>query len=239
MTTSTINPDIPSQDAAMASAPIRANFAAAAADIDALWASAVSDSSLITATGGDTPTTLADWMGDFTTSIDNLNLVAFQVDTDPDWIVRSGNVWITGSFQVDDTIFFNGRPYFETTIIGFQDDPATTTTSRLLTATELADNCIITATGVSAPTSLQMPTGSDLINHFTDIMGEPNHCFDFFIINTGTGATTDVTLTVNTDVTIVGNPTVGSKTDGTIISGSGHFRARNTTDITWIVYRLA
>jgi hypothetical protein len=49
----------------------------------------------------------------------------------------------------------------------------------------------------------------------------------------------DATLTVNTDVTIVGNPTVGALTDATIISGSGTFRARYTGGVTFIVYRLA
>jgi hypothetical protein len=40
-------------------------------------------------------------------------------------------------------------------------------------------------------------------------------------------------------VTIVGNPTVGSLTDATIISGSGTFRARYTGTTVWVVYRLA
>jgi hypothetical protein len=44
---------------------------------------------------------------------------------------------------------------------------------------------------------------------------------------------------VNTDVTIVGNATIGSLTDATIISGSGRFRARYTGGVTWIVYRLS
>ena len=63
--------------------------------------------------------------------------------------------------------------------------------------------------------------------------------FDFFIINTGTSAGTDATITVNTDVTIVGNPTTGSLVEVTEDTGSSHFRARWTTGTTWIVYRLA
>lgn len=117
-----------------------------------------------------------------------------------------------------------------------QGAPAAKTVTAAITAAELVAG-LITTTGASAPSSHQLPTGT-LID--AEIPGvATGDSFDFHVINTGTGAADDATITVNTDVTIVGNATVGSLTDGTIISGSGHFRARRTAANTWVVYRLA
>lgn len=63
--------------------------------------------------------------------------------------------------------------------------------------------------------------------------------FEWTLINTGTGASDDATITVNTDVTIVGNPTVGALTDATIIPGSGTFIVKKTAANTFVVYRKA
>jgi hypothetical protein len=96
---------------------------------------------------------------------------------------------------------------------------------------------IITTTGATGPSVHQLPTGTALlaeVPYFT-----AGDSFDFFIINTGTGASDDATITVNTDVTIVGNPTTGALVDATQDVGSSHWRARYTTGVTWIVYRLA
>lgn len=118
-----------------------------------------------------------------------------------------------------------------------QATPTAKTVTAAITALELASTRIITTTGATGPSVHQLPTGTLLLAQFPDFVA--NDSFDFVVINTGTGASTDATITVNTDVTIVGNPTVGSLTDATIISGSGIFRARYTTGVTWIVYRLA
>lgn len=117
-----------------------------------------------------------------------------------------------------------------------QGDPTAKTVTAAITAAELATG-IITTTGVTAPSQHQLPTGTLLAAQFPGIAAGDS--FDFSVINTGTGASDDATITVNTDVTIVGNPTVGALTDGTIVSGSGRFRARFTGANVWIVYRLA
>lgn len=117
-----------------------------------------------------------------------------------------------------------------------QGAPTAKTVTAAITAAELKAG-IITTTGATGPSQHQLPTGTLLLAEFPGAAA--GMAFDFHVINTGTGASDDATLTVNTDVTIVGNPTVGSLTDATIISGSGHFRARYTGGVTWIVYRLS
>lgn len=117
-----------------------------------------------------------------------------------------------------------------------QGAPAAKTVTAALSAADVVGG-LITTTGVTAPSVHQLPTGALLAAAVSGIaVGDS---LDFHIINTGTGASDDATITVNTGVTIVGNPTVGSLTDATIISGSGHFRARYTAADTFVVYRLA
>ena len=117
-----------------------------------------------------------------------------------------------------------------------QGVPTAKTVTAAITAAELAGG-IVTTTGVTAPSIHQLPTGTLLAAEFPGIaVGDS---FDFHVINTGTGITDDATITVNTDVTIVGNPTIGSLTDATIISGSGTFRARYSAANTFVVYRIA
>jgi len=117
-----------------------------------------------------------------------------------------------------------------------QGAPTAKTTTSAITAAELVTG-IITTTGATAPSVHQLPTGTLLLAELPNFAAGDS--FDFSIINTGTGASDDATITVNTDVTIVGSPTVGSLTDATIIAGSGRFRARYTGGVTWIVYRLS
>ncbi len=109
--------------------------------------------------------------------------------------------------------------------IGTQAVPAAKTATAGISAAELIAG-LVTTTGVTAPSIHQLPTGQALDDILVD--AAVGDCFDFWLINTGTGASDDATITVNTDVTIVGSPTVGSLTDATIISGSGHFRARRS-----------
>lgn len=117
-----------------------------------------------------------------------------------------------------------------------QGAPTAKTVTAAITAAELATG-IITTTGATGPSVHQLPTGTLLLAEFPGAAA--GDAFDFSVINTGTGASDDATITVNTDVTIVGNATIGSLTDATIISGSGRFRARYTGGVTWIVYRLS
>ena len=58
-----------------------------------------------------------------------------------------------------------------------------------------------------------------------------NAAFDFIVINAD-ATTDDVTLTVGTGWTIVGNPIVAEAT-------SAQFRARKTGEGTWTCYRIA
>lgn len=118
----------------------------------------------------------------------------------------------------------------------YQGAPAAKTVTAVLSAAELAGG-LITTTGVTAPSEHQLPLGTALDTALPGMVA--GESFDFTLINTGTGASDDATITVNTDVTIVGNPTVGALTDATIISGSGTFRARRTGANTYVVYRLA
>jgi len=143
-------------------------------------------------------------------------------------VVLDGN----GRYRLPSTgTFFNAGKQMNA-----QGAPAAKTVTAAITAAELAGG-LITTTGATGPSEHQLPTGTLLAAEFPGLaVGDS---FDFTIINTGTGASDDATITVNTDVTIVGNPTVGALTDGTIISGSGTFRARYTATNTWVVYRIA
>lgn len=117
-----------------------------------------------------------------------------------------------------------------------QTSPAAKTVTAAITAAELVSG-LITTTGASGPSTHQLPTGTQIQAELPGIVNDDS--FDFTIINTGTGASDDATITVNTGVTIVGNPTVGALTDATIISGSGTFRCRRTASNTYVVYRIA
>ncbi len=130
----------------------------------------------------------------------------------------------------------NGAVYHRGKLIRTQTVPAAKTVTAAITAAELVAG-LITTTGVTAPSVHQLPTGA-LIDAELPGMAVDD-AFDFHVINTGTGASDDATVTVNTGVTIVGSPTVGAITDATIISGSGNFRARKTATATYVIYRLA
>jgi hypothetical protein len=130
----------------------------------------------------------------------------------------------------------NGAIYRRGVSLKTQGVPAAKTVTAAISAAELVAG-LITTTGVTGPSVHQLPTGTLIDAELPGIA--TGDSFDFHIINTGTGAADDATITVNTDVTIVGNPTVGSLTDATIISGSGHFRARRSAANAYVVYRLA
>lgn len=136
----------------------------------------------------------------------------------------------TGAVTVTPNLFTRGRT------IAAQGAPAAKTVTAAITAAELVGG-LITTTGATGPSVHQLPTGTLIDAELPGIA--TGDSFDFTIINTGTGASDDATITVNTDVTIIGNPTVGALTDATIISGSGTFRARRSAANTYVVYRIA
>lgn len=147
---------------------------------------------------------------------------------------NGGDVVLTGGALAGTGLA--GAVYNRGTVLKTQGAPAAKTVTAGITAAQLVGG-LITTTGVTAPSIHQLPTGSEIDAVLPGIA--TGDSFDFSIINTGTGASDDATITVNTDVTIVGNPTIGALTDDTIISGSGLFRARRTGAHTYVVYRLA
>ena len=118
-----------------------------------------------------------------------------------------------------------------------QGAPAAKTVTAAITAAEWAGQ-LITTTGATAPSIHQLPTGTLLAAQFPNIAA--GHSFDFSLVNTGTAGPDDATITVNTGITIVGNPTVSSVSGGGGGRvGSGHFRARYSAANTFVVYRMA
>lgn len=117
-----------------------------------------------------------------------------------------------------------------------QAAPAAKTVTAGISAAELVAG-LITTTGVTGPSVHQLPTGTEIDAVIPGVA--TGDSFDFVIINTGVGANDDATITVNADVTIIGNPTIGALTDATIISGSATFRARRSAANTYVVYRIA
>jgi hypothetical protein len=130
----------------------------------------------------------------------------------------------------DGAVYSRGVPLYK------QAAPAAKTVTAAITAAELVAG-LITTTGATGPSLHQLPTGTLIDAELPGVA--TGDSFFFTIINTGTGASDDATITVNTDVTIVGNPTIGSLTDATIISGSGRFLARRSAANTYVVYRVA
>lgn len=147
-------------------------------------------------------------------------------------ILATPNTWTAVQVFSEDVFFRSTTP----SLYQAQGAPTAKTVTSAITAAELLTS-IITTTGVTAPSIHQLPTGTLLAAAIPGIaVGDS---FDWSLINTGTGASDDATITVNTDHTIVGNPTAGALTDATIISGSARFRTRYTAANTFVTYRIA
>lgn len=110
-------------------------------------------------------------------------------------------------------------------IIGTQVAPTAKTAAATLSPAELATG-IITYTG--AAVALTLPLGTDLDSAFSSM--KVNSSFDFTIINIG--GTNAATVTANTGVTLVGVAAVSANTSAT-------WRARKTSDATYVFYRIA
>ena len=147
-----------------------------------------------------------------------------------------GTLGVTGAVTLGSTQAVAGNSFLRGRNVVAQAAPAAKTVTAGITAAELVAG-LITTTGVTAPSLHQLPTGTEIDAAIPGIA--TGDSFDFSVINTGTGASDDATITVNTDVTIVGNPTMGALTDATIISGSGRFRARRSAANTYIIYRIS
>lgn len=128
---------------------------------------------------------------------------------------------------------FNGANTTATT----QGAPTAKTTSTLLTAAELLTRIITVAQGAGASSALQLPTGTNIQNALPSgfAVGDT---IEFSVINTSTVDAEDATITVNTDVTIVGSADIVAHSDANKPS-SALFRLRKTADHVFICYRIA
>ena len=118
-----------------------------------------------------------------------------------------------------------------------QSAPATMTTAATLTAAQLL-NGIIVGTPPGAAVSYQLPTGEALDDAMTSFMIN-NASFDFSVINLSPTDDERITLTVNTNVTIVGSAIVNANDfENSYYRNTGIFRARKTADDTFVIYRI-
>jgi len=108
-----------------------------------------------------------------------------------------------------------------------QGAPTSLSAGATATAAQLA-NGLFVFNGTAG--NLQLPTVADLEASISSAQ-KVNAAFDFIVINAD-ATTDDVTLTVGTGWTIVGNAVV-------IEATSGQFRARKTGDGAWTAYRIA
>ncbi len=121
------------------------------------------------------------------------------------------------------------------TVIKKFSSPAAKTTSTLLTAAEVRGGWITASQGASGAASYQLPTGTNLDAAFNTLaVGD---CFEFTVINISTDAAEDVTITANTDITLVGCAVVASNAAATDKS-TGTWRIRKTAANTFIAYRI-
>lgn len=115
-----------------------------------------------------------------------------------------------------------------------QGAPTAKTVSATLTAAELLAGIITVTQGSGANSAQQVPTGT-AIQAALPADFAAGDSFDVSIINLG-GASETASLTVNTDVTIVGRATIDVA--AATASGSGIFRFRKTADHVFVVYRI-
>lgn len=120
-----------------------------------------------------------------------------------------------------------------------QATPSTPTSAATLTASNLFIG-ILTATPnpTGATHAYTLPTGTNMESAalFLD-----NDSFDWSIANLAAAALDTITITANTDHTIVGNPIIQSAnaTTGGIYGNSAMFRSRRISPDVWTTYRLA
>lgn len=119
--------------------------------------------------------------------------------------------------------------------INSQPAPAAKTVSGVMTAANLMGGLITVTQGAGAASAQQLPTGSALQTALGAGFAV-NDSFDFSVINLGTTGEV-ASITVNTDVTIVGNAAIPIPATG--VQSSARFRVRKTADHVFVVYRIA
>lgn len=120
-----------------------------------------------------------------------------------------------------------------------QAAPSTPTVATTLTAANLFIGIIIaTPNATGATHAYTLPTGTNMESAAPFIN---NDSFDWSISNLAAAAADTVTITANTDHTIVGNPIVQSANAATggVYGNSAIFRSRRVSGTIWTTYRLA
>ncbi len=114
--------------------------------------------------------------------------------------------------------------------------PTAKTVSATLTAAELLAGIITINQGAAGASNLQAPTGT-AIQAALPADFATGDSFDVSFINISTVAAEIASLTVNTDVTIVGTAAVAAIAAG--VASSGVFRFRKTADHVFVAYRIS
>ncbi len=120
-----------------------------------------------------------------------------------------------------------------------QAAPAAKTTAVTLTAAEIFAGLLTANQGGGAAANYQMPAGADIETALLAAHAglQNDDSFDFTIVNISANAAEDITLTTNTNITLVGNVTIASNAAVTD-QAWGTFRVRRTAANTYSVYRV-
>lgn len=164
------------------------------------------------------------------------------VPTDGDSGFAKGCVFIKTGGSIGTTKYTNegsesSADFNASTSALLQGAPTAKTVSVLLTGAEIVTGIITVNQGAGASSALQLPTGTNIQAALPTgfAIGE---AFDFSVINTSTVDAEDATITVNTDVTIVGSADIVAHSDANKPS-SARYRLRKTADHVFVCYRIA
>lgn len=130
----------------------------------------------------------------------------------------------------------NGVIRNEGLIVRQQGAPNAQTVSALLTAANILTGIVTVLQGAAGASALQMPTGTAIQNALPADFGT-NDSFDFSVINLSAVSAESASITVNTDVTIVGSAAIPAQASN--VQSQGLFRVRKTGNHVFVVYRMA
>jgi len=119
-----------------------------------------------------------------------------------------------------------------------QGTPNAQTVAATLTIANLLTGIVTGTHAAGATQAYTLPTGSNTDAALPDFAADD--AFDWVLINLSAAAVDTITLTANTNHTIVGNPIVQSShsTTGGIYGNSAQFRTRKTASNTYVTYRI-
>ena len=118
-----------------------------------------------------------------------------------------------------------------------QAAPTALTTSATLTAAQILGGLLTANQGGGATAAYQLPLGTDLEAALPAANIAVNDSFEFSLINISTVAAEDVSITTNTDWTLVGNMDIQSN-DAATSKSVGRFRVRRTAAHVFTLYRI-